>query len=170
MEARKYVNTLTTNCIYYTTNVCYVGQSDLTMCFHFNNVRSEICHNLLKHYHSGSKGFGLRAAVTKEGTDEDERECCGNEIFTPLYNVLRYAHRLNKEYVNKSISHYICDETEKHIVRSDFNIIVLYLLVHNNIKLSINTVGSYLHNRLNPIDYLFGEMESVIKSWQIIKS
>lgn len=156
-RARKCVRRMSINCIYYMTNVCYVGQTDLNMFFHFNNVYSTTLPESKKAYREEKKLNKILLSL-KDHVNHSRLSPYFESVFPAIETPLRHANYFNENYINKVFGEYLPDVESPCVVRSDFNIVVMYLLIHGEIELSVNTVSAYIHNAFNQFDYMFREM------------
>lgn len=165
--ARRSVFELSVNCIYYIINICDLGQTDLNMFFHFNNVRSETKSRIKLTYSKNKKIDVLLKSLSEEDVTTTKENDLSDFIFPALRRTLQSVHCFNKPYFSEVLREYLMDDVGFHLWKdpflnkNDFNIVIMYLLIHGEIELSVNTVAAYTHNRFNQLDFLFEELSTI---------
>ena len=160
-EARSAIHLLTLNCVYYIVNTCYIGQTDINMFLHFNNVYSETPKLYRNAYNnSKSKAFNIVLSAIL-GSPTQTTSNYHDSVFMCLKKVLRFANLFNEEYIKLALDEFLISKDRPYVNKTDFKIVCMYLMINDQLELSVNTVAAYTNNKFNQLDYIYDEMTAI---------
>lgn len=164
-KVRECVYEFAFNNLYYRVNVGNVGQTNLNMFFHFANVDDKTSSDVIQMY---ERVHGLGGLLRNLMSQEKVRNPKIDKVYPACYETFKYTFPFNEQYFFKAIEEFLVetDFSCNYITKKDFNFVMLYLIIHDMIRLSVKVVGSYIYKQFNPFDYVRSQLESILCSMQ----
>ncbi len=76
-------------------------------------------------------------------------------IYAVLETKFKYVAKFNQEYFLDMVKKLLFDETVCFVTRKDFNICMVYFMVHNKLQLSVKSATSFVFTQYNPFSEIY---------------
>ena len=167
IQAREFTNSLIINCVYYITQICDLGQSDINKLMFLNASRIDDNPVNVEAYkkYKGGVGRMIQDAINR---DIKEPKRYFNKIFPVLRNWFKYTEFASREYLEEVWNSCICEKENEETVSpsshqyinpdKDFKKVVILLIMTKKMKLTHTTVLRYINGNFCPIEFLFNQL------------
>lgn len=161
-EVRRCVRQFIINCLYYYITICDFCQSDINMCFHFNNNNNDD-KPLLSTTTTAATGLNQIISELEKKRKTEPPYQYEQYIYPGLKHTYKNAELLNKKYIERVCNAHInYNDDDEPINKRDFNYTILYLMLHDKLKISVPVATSYIWNKFHLIDNMFEFMEKIL--------
>lgn len=158
LRAREFVESFVVNCVYYVTQICDLGQSDINKLMFLNAARDDTDPANVAAYETRKGGVGrmLRDAVNRTS----EKSPYFDRVFPVLRTWFRHTEVVSEKYLEEVWRSYIGGGSSSQYVEpdDDFKKVVMYFVMTGKMKLTDSTVLRYINGNFCPIEYLLTQL------------
>lgn len=160
LRAREFVNSFVVNCVYYVTQICDLGQSDINKLMFLNAARDDTDPANVAAYETRKGGVGrmLNDAINRAA----EKSPYFDRVFPVLRKWFRHTEVVSEKYLEEVWKSYIDDDdaTSRYYIEpdEDFKKVVMYFLMTGKMKLTGSTVLKYINGNFCPIEFLLTQL------------
>ena len=158
LRAREFVESLVINCVYYVTQLCDLGQSDINKLMFLNAARDDTDPANAAAYETRKGGAGrmLKDAVERPS----EKSPYFDRVFPVLRKWFKHTEVVSEKYLEEVWRSYIGGGVSSQFVEpdDDFKKVVMYFVMTGKMKLTDSTVLRYINGNFCPIEYLLTQL------------
>ena len=170
-EVRECIYEFVFNCLYYNINIANVCETNLNNFFHFANADHKTDPEIIRLYNKmDSKRLStmLNSLLDLEAESNTQLET----LYPACHKMFKHTFPFNEKYFFKVVAEYLCKEdfTCDHITKSDFNFVLLYLIIHDIIRLSVRVSASYIFMQFHPFRLVYSQLLVILHCYMILKN